>query len=65
MESFRSYKTLEAFKYYDSGFVQSLHCKKMIYEKSIILSRVISYIKLSRLDYTITNVFGETFSKDE
>lgn len=41
-ESFRSFKTLEAFKLYESGWVQSIICKA-ITTGSIIVARVIQF----------------------
>lgn len=49
LEMFRSYKSLEAYKYYESGFVQSIVCTK-IKENSIIIAKVGTLIPLNSMN---------------
>ncbi|KAJ6648228.1 hypothetical protein Bhyg_03455 [Pseudolycoriella hygida] len=43
MEMFRSYKSLEAYKYYESGFVLSIMCKK-VGDNVVMVAKIISQI---------------------
>lgn len=62
--SFKAYKSMEGFKFFESGFVLSLGAKK-IEDKAILKGKVPHSNKFVCAIYQLNNILGTTFSENE